>query len=175
MPNYIRPRVTGATVFFTVCLSDRYSSALIDHVGDLRDSVRETRSERPFHIDAWVVLPDHLHCMWTLPTGDADFSTRWGAIKARFTRRVKAANDGGLKTHPTAVGRVGFHPTVPRSFSKVKKKEAGLWQRRFWEHHIRNSADYKAHLEYCWFNPVKHGLVDDPQDWPFSSWHRDNA
>lgn len=120
--------------------------------------MRQTRAERPFAIAAWVVLPDHLHCIWQLPEGDCDYSVRWGAIKARFTRALRA--------------EVGWNPTL-RSASKVEKGDAGLWQRRFWEHHIRDEADYAAHLRYCWFNPVKHGFVARPEDWPYSSVHRD--
>lgn len=131
---------------------------------------RGDAGERPFGIDAWVVMPDHLHAVWTLPQGDADFSTRWGAIKARFTRSLR---------------RVGFHPTDPRSAvgwnptlrsaSKEAKGDAGLWQRRYWEHHIRDEADYAAHVRYCWINPVKHGFVARAVDWPYSSIHRDIA
>ena len=93
MPNYLRPKVTGATVFFTVALAQRGGSLLVDEVEALRAAVRATRAERPFQIDAWVVLPDHLHCVWTLPAGDCDYGTRWGAIKAQFSmscRRVRA-------------------------------------------------------------------------------------
>jgi putative transposase len=88
MSRYLRPRVPGATVFFTVALADRTSDALTRHVDALRTAVRATRTERPFHIDAWVVLPDHLHAVWTLPEGDADYATRWGVIKARFSRAM---------------------------------------------------------------------------------------
>lgn len=157
MPCYIRPRLPGATVFFTVALADRASGLLTADIARLREAVRRTRAERPFAIEAFVVLPDHLHCIWTLPEGDADYSVRWGAIKARFSRGVKAA---------------GWNPAL-RSASKVAKGEAGVWQRRFWEHHIRDEADLAAHLRYCWFNPVKHGLVAQPKDWPYSSVHRE--
>jgi putative transposase len=90
MPDYRRPVVRGATVFFTVALQERGSRLLVERVGLLREAVRVTRAERPFRVEAWVVLPDHLHCVWTLPEGDADYSARWGAIKARFTKAVKA-------------------------------------------------------------------------------------
>jgi putative transposase len=119
----------------------------------LREAVRATRAERPFGIDAWVVLPDHLHCVWTLPEGDRDFSTRWRLIKGRLAASLT--------------------PSDRRSRSKVAKSEKGIWQRRFWEHHIRDEADHAAHLRYCWINPVKHGLVTSPADWPHSSIHRD--
>ena len=154
MSSYIRPRVPGATVFFTVGLAERNSSVLVDHVEVLRDAVRKTRIERPFYIDAWVVLPDHLHAVWTLPEGDFDFSTRWSVIKARFSRSVGAGD---------------------RRPSHLKRRERGLWQRRFWEHHVRGPEDYAAAVSYCHINPVKHGYVEKPEDWPFSSVHREIA
>ncbi len=176
MPDYRRPRVAGATIFFTVALAERGSDLLVREIDTLRAAVRATRAERPFAIDAWVVLPDHLHCVWTLPEGDADFPTRWAAIKSRFSRAVRET------------GRAGFSPpkspsTPPPVWSgrngglkpalRVAKREAGIWQRRFWEHHIRDERDYAAHVRYCHANPVKHGFVDRPEDWPYSSVHRD--
>lgn len=164
MPNYRRPNVTGATIFFTVALAQRGSTLLVDEIDRFRAAVRKTHTERPFHIDAWVVLPDHLHCVWTLPAQDRDFSIRWGAIKARFTRSLRDAGRVGF--HPTAAKRlgqpVGWNPTLRRSASKIAKGDAGIWQRRFWEHHIRDEADYWAHMRYCWANPVKHGFVERP-------------
>ena len=154
MSDYLRPKLPGALVFFTVNLADRASDLLLREIEALRHAVRVTRYERPFDIAAWVVLPDHMHCIWRLPAGDHDFSTRWSVIKLRFTHAVTAAD---------------------RRASHVKRRERGLWQRRFWEHHLRNDDDYRAHLRYCWINPVKHGLVDHPRDWPFSSYHRDGA
>jgi putative transposase len=153
MPNYVRPKIAGASVFFTVALADRGSSLLVKETNALREAVRATLVECPFRIDAWVVLPDHIHCIWALPEGDADYSVRWKKIKAHFSKTV---------------GRVG-----PRSVSKVAKGEAGIWQRRFWDHHIRDEHDFNMHLRYCWWNPVKHGLVTRPADWPHSSIHRD--
>ena len=152
MSNYIRPTQPGATVFFTVCLAERGANLLVAEIETLRQAVRATRYDRPFEIDAWVVLPDHMHCIWTLPQGDADFSTRMGVIKARFSRAM---------------------PHVNRRSSHDARREHGIWQRRYWEHHIRDEHDYRAHIRYCWVNPVKHGLVDHPRDWPFSSYHRD--
>jgi len=125
---------------------------LVDHVGALREAVRQTMAERPFRIDAWVVLPDHLHAVWTLPEGDADYSVRWRLIKARFSQELP-------------VGRLRN--------SHEARQERGVWQRRFWEHHLRDEADLAAHIRYCWWNPVKHGLADRPEDWTFSSVHRD--
>lgn len=154
MSEYIRPKQPGATVFFTVALADRGSDVLVREVEALRQSVRVTRMERPFGINACVVLPDHMHCVWTLPEGDSDFSTRWSVIKARFSRAM---------------------PPIIRRSSLVARREHGIWQRRFWEHHIRDEADFRAHLRYCWINPVKHGLCAHPRDWPYSSYHRDAA
>jgi putative transposase len=165
MPSYIRPRVAGATVFFTLALADRKSDLLVRQVDRLRDAVRRVRADRPFGIDAWVVLPDHLHAVWTLPAGDKDFSRRWGAIKAQFSMSVRRAGF----TPPPPVGRAngGVNPALRR------KGEVGLWQPRFWEHHLRDQADFDAHIRYCWGNPVKHGLVGRAVDWPYSSIHRD--
>lgn len=148
----MRPRITGSTIFFTVALQDRGSDVLTRHVDTLQNAVRNTLRERPFKIEAWVVLPDHLHCVWKLPPGDHDFSTRWRLIKARFSREL---------------------PLGLRRKSQIRRAERGIWQRRFWEHHIRDQTDLDTHLRYCWFNPVKHGFVENPLDWPFSSVHKD--
>ena len=177
MSRYIRPKLPGACVFFTVNLAERGRWLLVDEIVHLRAAVRATRQERPFEIDAWVVLPDHIHAVWSLPEGDADFSTRWGAIKARFTRSLNEAHR-----------RPGFSPApLPTEFPVIRagryaglkpglrqnKRECAIWQRRFWEHHIRDAADYHAHLRYCWANPVRHGFVERALDWPYSSIHRD--
>jgi putative transposase len=129
--------VPGGTYFFTVNLYDRQSMLLTRNVGVLRDAVRKVRAKAPFHIDAWVVLPDHLHCLWTLPEGDFDYATRWKAIKTDFSKQIP---EGEF-----------------RSASRVAKGERGIWQRRFWEHTIRDDRDYRAHVDYVHFNPVKHG------------------
>ena len=152
VPRYRRPHHSGASVFFTVTLRDRRSDLLVREIGLLREAVRTVRAGRPFAIQAWVVMPDHLHAVWTLPEGDADHAVRWAAIKAYVSRRL---------------------PAGPRRPSDVARREKGIWQRRFWEHHIRSDADMAAHIRYCWSNPVKHGYVDRPADWPFSSIHRD--
>jgi putative transposase len=152
MSQYQRPRVPGASVLFTVCLATRGSTLLVDEVVRLRGAVRATIAERPFAIAAWVVLPDHLHCVWRLPEGDCDYSTRWGAIKARFSQGLVCGN---------------------RRASHELRREKGLWQRRFWEHHLRSEADFAAAVRYCWNNPVKHGLVERPEEWSYSSIHRD--
>lgn len=152
MSNYIRPKIPGATVFFTVNLAERGSRLLIDRITQLRGAVRQTKEERPFHIDAWVVLPDHLHAIWTLPEADHDFSTRWRLIKSRFSR-------GLSKGHVRA--------------SHELRNERGIWQRRFWEHHVRGTSEYHTLVKYCWINPVKHGFAQKPEDWIYSSVHRD--
>ena len=177
MSRYARPRLTGVPIFFTVRLAARGSDLLARQIEALRLAVRSTRAERPFAINAWVVLPDHMHCIWTLPDGDTDYSTRMAAIKARFTMTVRrsgltptlATNPYGARAGRDRGGttkRVGVNPDL-------HKDEAPVWQKRFWEHHLRDEADYRAHIRYCWINPVKHELVDHPRDWPFSSWHRD--
>ena len=152
MADYRRYRVLGGTYFFTVNLLERRGDLLVRHVEALRSAVRETRRRMPFHIDAWVVLPDHLHCVWTLPPGDADYSNRWKAIKIRFVRAIPK--------------------TERRSTVRAARGERAIWQRRFWEHSIRNEADYAHHVDYVHFNPMKHGHVDSLADWPYSSFHR---
>ena len=152
MSRYLRPRLPGAPIFFTVALAQRGGSLLIDQIGLLRAAVRATRAERPFEIAAWVVMPDHLHCIWHLPEGDCDYATRWRLIKARFSRDL---------------------PAGVRRASHIRRQERGIWQRRFWEHHLRDAQDQETHIRYCWWNPVKHGFVARPEDWCYSSYHRD--
>jgi putative transposase len=150
MVGYRRNFVAGGTFFFTVTLADRTSRVLVDHVDILRAAMRRTRGSHPFMIDAVVVLPDHLHIIMTLPDGDADYSNRLSLIKRRFTHAV-------LKSG-TVVAR-------------HQNGETALWQRRFWEHTIRNDRDFERHVDYVHFNPVRHGLVGCVRDWPFSSFH----
>ncbi len=152
MPDYRRNRVAGGTYFFTLALADRHSDLLVQNVAALRASVARARALYPFSIDAWVVLPEHLHAIWTLPDGDADFSTRWTLIKRGFSARIAKGES--------------------RSASRVAKGERGIWQRRFWEHTVRDEADFVRHVNYVHFNPVKHGLVETAKDWPFSSFRR---
>jgi len=153
MTAYRRFRRKGGTYFFTLVLADQQATHLTDRIEALREAYGVTLRERPVRTDAVVILPNHLHAIWTLPQGDRDFSTRWRLIKARFVR---------------ATGLVGA-----RSASKRQKGERGVWQRRFWEHMIRDRADMEQHLRYCWFNPVKHGLVRRASDWPYSSFQRE--
>lgn len=172
MSHYRRPRRPGATVFFTVNLADRSSDLLVREVAVLRQAVAQTRAARPFKIDAWVILPDHMHCMWTLPQGDADYSVRMGEIKGRFSRMVRRSGPAPTAPINNRHGVVGGRQRVGEN--PDHRAEAPIWQKRFYEHHIRDDRDYAAHINYCWFNPVKHGLVTDIRDWPYSSWQRDN-
>jgi putative transposase len=171
MSRYIRPKVPGAVVFFTVNLVDRGADTLVRHVDVLRQAVAVTRAKRPFGIDAWVVLPDHVHCVWTLPEGDADFSGRWREIKGQFSMALRRSGRAPTPTGENPYGarggrdRVGARPDL-------RKDEAPIWQKRFWEHHIRDEADLANHVRYCWINPVKHGLVGHPREGPYSSWAR---
>jgi putative transposase len=152
MPDYRRNRVPGATYFFTVNLFDRRSNLLVEHIDLLRKAVRGVRHKSPFAINAWVVLPDHMHCLWTLPEGDADFPARWREIKKSFSKSLP--------------------PIEARSTVMIHRGERGIWQRRYWEHTIRDDRDYAAHMDYIHFNPVKHGLTVSPSDWSFSSFRR---
>jgi putative transposase len=151
MVRYRRNFLPGATFFFTVTLADRHSSALADHVAALRNAFREVRRERPFLIDAVVILPDHLHAILTLPTDDADFSSRWRRIKGHFS---SALIDAGV------------------NIARAPNGDLMLWQRRFWEHTIRDENDFERHVDYVHFNPIKHGQVHRVRDWPHSSFHR---
>ena len=153
MPNYRRAFVSGGCRFFTVNLLERRNTLLVDHIDALRDALEKTRRRFPFTIDAVVILPEHIHTVWTLPTDDADFSVRWRLIKSRFAQSLPR------QEHLSDVRRA--------------RGERGIWQRRFWEHLIRDEADYARHVEYCYINPVKHGLVARVRDWPHSSCHRD--
>jgi putative transposase len=153
MTNYRRAYREGATYFFTVNLADRRTTLLTDHINDLRDAVRYTLQRHPFAIDAMTVLPDHLHAVWTLPPNDSDHSLRWRLIKGFFSRRIPRNEH--------------------RRPSRIAKGERGIWQRRFWEHLIRDEADLCKHVDYTHFNPVKHGHVSRVTDWPHSTFHRE--
>ncbi len=146
--KYRRFYQSGAIYFFTVVTEDR-KPLLIDNIERLRSAFRLCKDRYPFDIEAIVVLPDHLHTLWKLPEGDKDFSKRWMVIKRKFS--------SGL-------------PCGTVNASKAKKREKGIWQRRFWEHYIRNEEDWRRHVDYIHFNPVKHGYVSEPQDWPYSSY-----
>ncbi|MDB5971564.1 MAG: transposase [Hydrocarboniphaga sp.] len=150
--HYRRASAAGGIYFFTVNLADRSSQLLIEKISALRESVRLVKSRHPLEIDAWVVLPDHLHAVWTLPPGDADYSLRWALIKAGFSRCVESGE--------------------PIGASRAKKGERGIWQRRFWEHQIRDDKDFARHIDYVHINPVKHGYIQRAADWPHSTIHR---
>ncbi len=157
MPEYRRVLQPGGTFFFTAVTEQR--QALFRSVTArtlLRTALQETQQRWPFVIDAIVVLPDHLHTIWTLPEGDADFSTRWSFLKSTFTRSWLAAN-----------GR-----EIVVSDSRRRNRRRGVWQRRFWEHTIRDDEDYERHCDYIHYNPVKHGLAACPHAWPYSSFLR---
>jgi putative transposase len=152
MTEYRRNFVKGGSYFFTVALADRSQRLLVEHIDALRDAFRRIKTEYPFDLDAVVVLPEHLHCIWTLPDGDAAYPDRWRRIKAAFSRRLPDC--------------------LPRSASKIAKGERGIWQRRYWEHTLRDEEDWRHHMDYIHFNPVKHGHVSRVSDWPHSTFHR---
>jgi len=157
MPEYRRPIAPGATFFFTLVTNFRQPILTgAKALGFLRTAFREERDHHPFVIDGIVVLPEHLHCIWTLPADDTRFSMRWSLIKGRFTGLFLA--NGGTETG--------------RSASRRGRGERGVWQRRFWEHVIRDEDDYGRHMDYIHYNPVKHGLVCCPHGWPHSSFQK---
>jgi putative transposase len=156
MPNYLRAR-TGSTFFFTlVSFNRRPILCNVQIRRSLRIAIENVRVLRPFSIDGWVLLPDHLHCIWTLPDGDCDFSTRWLLVKRSVSRFSQ-----DLALNPDT-----------REASARKHRESTIWQRRFWEHQIRDELDFERHLDYIHFNPVKHGHVERVADWPYSTFHR---
>ncbi len=154
--DYRRDRTPGGTHFFTVVTHDRRPFlTLPENLAILRFAFKTVRATHPFEINAIAILPEHLHCILTLPQGDADFSTRWRLIKTTFSRQCDPKLHG------------------QRSTARQKKQERAIWQRRFWEHRIRGDRDFKNHVDYIYYNPVKHGLVELPKDWPHSSFQRD--
>ncbi|MBW4580141.1 MAG: transposase [Tildeniella nuda ZEHNDER 1965/U140] len=153
--HYRRAKTPGATYFFTLVTHQRHP--IFQHpdaVELLRQAFRSVKHTHPFTIEAIVILPDHLHCLWTLPPEDADFSNRWRLIKSRFTRCCPAQ----------------FRQQ--RSTARQHKGEQAVWQRRFWEHQIADEADFAQHCDYIHYNPVHHGLVKAPKEWAYSSFHR---
>lgn len=152
MADYRRNFVAGGSFFFTVNLAQRNLSLLTDHIKLLRQAFRYTLARHPFVIDASVVLPEHLHTIWTLPQGDTDYATRWRLIKTFFSRGVITGE--------------------PISPSRSTKGERGIWQRRYWQHTIKSDLDFVRHADYIHFNPVKHGFVKTVDKWPHSSFHR---
>ncbi|HEY5790602.1 MAG TPA: transposase [Gammaproteobacteria bacterium] len=149
MPDYRRD-YSGNCWFFTVVTAGRERLFTAPQARDaLREALAHCRERYPFTVDAWVLLPDHLHAVWTLPQADRDYSRRWSLLKRRFTQGFRRA--AGAATAATA---------------------AGYWQRRFWAHRIDDEADFRAHVDYVHFNPVRHGLAQRVCDWPWSTFHR---
>jgi putative transposase len=152
MRTYIRDRTDGATYFFTLNLLNRQSELLIQHINELRIAYRKTQHTMPFTLDAMVVLPEHLHMLMTLPEGDQDYPKRISCLKGLFSRQI------------------------PRSESvnesRTHKGERGIWQRRYWEHRIRDALDFQRHVDYIHYNPVKHGHAQQVRDWQYSTFHR---
>ena len=153
MPNYRRNRVEGGCYFFTINLLERHeNSLLVQHIDLLRDVIQRVRRKYPFHIDGWVILPNHMHCIWTLPAGDSDYSTRIRLIKTLFSKSLPN--------------------NEYRSDVRRQNRERGVWQRRFWEHTISDEQDYATHMDYLHYNPVKHGYVSAVADWPYSTFEK---
>jgi putative transposase len=153
--QYRRARTKGGTYFFTVVTFERMKILTkSENVAFLGEAFRFVKKRHPFSVDALVLLPDHLHCIWTLPERDNDFSTRWRLIKTYFTRNCDRNDQPG------------------QSLSRLRKNEQAVWQRRFWEHCIRDEEDFRRHVEYIHYNPVKHGLAPAPTEWKYSSFHR---
>lgn len=151
MVQYRRNFIAGGTYFFTVTLSGRRKDWLVAHIDLLRNAVHETKRDQPFHIDAMVVLPEHLHAVFTLPIDDADFAQRWRSIKSRFSRAIAVAG---------------------APVTRNKNGAYDIWQPRYWEHTIRDDRDLEHHVAYIHYNPVKHGYVTAVAAWPHSSFHR---
>jgi putative transposase len=157
MSLYRRDNTPGSTWFFTVVTFRRQPVLCDDPVREaIRSAIERTRIDWPFVIDAWILMPDHLHCLWTLPDGDADFSTRWNLIKRRTSKALK----------------LSYYRPEWMSESKSAHRELTFWQRRYWEHRIRDDRDFEQHADYIHYNPVKHRLVPTPADWKYSSFHR---
>ena len=157
MPDWRRAHLPGGTYFFTLVTADRAPILTMPLARSLlRDATLECRRRWPFHMDAVVLMPDHLHTIWRLPEGDSEYAKRLGWLKKEFAQRWIAA--GGEER--------------PTSESVRRNRRRGVWQRRFWEHVIRNELDLRRHLDYLHYNPVKHGLVGRAVDWPWSSFHR---
>jgi putative transposase len=157
MSNYRRAHISGGIFFFTV-VTERRARILCQPAARtaLGEAFRECKRRWPFQIDAMVLLPDHLHAIWTLPPGDTAYSKRWGWIKKEFSKSWLAT--GGIEQ--------------PLSESQYRHRRRGVWQHRFWEHTVRDEGDYARHFDYVHWNPVKHDLVESVAAWPFSTFHR---
>ncbi len=157
MSNYRRAHIPGGTFFFTIKTENNAPIFAEQHnVILLGQIIRETKERWPFEVNAMVLLPDHLHAIWSLPPGDDDYPARWGWFKKEFTKRY--LSQGGNEQH-----------TSP---SRKRYRRRGVWQRRYWEHTIEDEEDFEAHFDYVHWNPVKHKYVSCPRDWPHSSFHR---
>jgi len=157
MSNYRRAAAKGASYFFTLVSYQRRNIFCDQSIRfALRQAIKRVQNKSPFSIDAWVLLPNHMHCIWTLPEGDNNFSQRWSSIK----RRVSIECGQQYKQQQLLTE------------SKVKRRESTLWQRRFWEHQIRNQQDFNNHLDYIHYNPVKHNYCYSPSQWQYSTIHR---
>jgi putative transposase len=157
MPEYRRLQTKGGTFFFTVVTFRRQPILTAEAVRQaLREGIHRARQSLPFKIEAWVLLPNHLHAIWTLPPEDNNYAARWAIIKREVSKCC------------------GRQFSIPENLSdsKQKRQESGIWQRRFWEHQIRDDLDFQRHMNYLHWNPVKHGYVRKLADWPFSSFHR---
>ena len=149
--RYRRSDVMGGTYFFTLNLAQRNTTLLVDEFDLLRIVINKVKKQHPFILDAMVVLPEHLHAILTLPSDDNDYATRWALIKSGFSRQLPKREKV--------------------SKSRNSKGERGIWQRRYWEHLIRDENDYERHVDYIHYNPVKHGYVNTAADWPYSTVH----
>jgi putative transposase len=152
MPRYRRLKIEGGLFFFTLALADRSSDLLVRHIDRARRAYAVAQERRPFETVAICILPDHLHALWQLPDSDTDYAVRWSLFKSTLSRGLPAAPE--------------------RSASKIAKREKGIWQRRYWEHAIRDEKDLERHVDYIHYNPARHGLVTAVADWPHSSFHR---
>jgi putative transposase len=147
MTDYRDNRVPGGTFFFTVRLLDRGSTLLTDHISAFGEAIRQARVRKPFHVDAWVVLPDHAHSIWTLPPGDHDCSSRWRAVKIAFSKALNKAGMPGTN-------------------------DGAIWERHYRDHRVADDAEYAALVDYVHTNPLRHKFCQHPSDWPWSSLHR---
>ena len=170
--EYRRAWRPGGWYFFTLVTYKRLPILTVpENVSRLRMSFHHVMQKRPFEIDGIVVLPDHVHCIWRLPEEDADFATRWRLIKHFFSRSCFVGKMG--KASPALVEWADHaHQTTAdekQSNSRKGKRERAVWQRRYWEHLIRNEEDWRRHMDYIHYNPVRHGLASVPAEWPYSS------
>lgn len=174
MPHYRRARQKNGQYFFTVVTGNRNPVLVHEPIRQaLREAIQQVREDLPFAIDAWVLLPDHMHCIWTLPEGDNGYGKRWSIIKRLVSKTVAGVTGSPLPADPQKYGKAGCAVrTVLPTRSQQKRRESGFWQRRFWEHLIRDRNDLRRHLDYIHFNPVKHNLSSSAADWPYSTFHR---